>query len=116
MKTYTAVAIARRAHAVVTAARKAFESYRLGGDRECFTRALRKLESVEDDVRFLDNQEEARAAISAAREAIRSAWESAEVNARLRNEVELDMVNARIADVRRESFASRGNWNLSGGR
>lgn len=116
MKTYTTAAIARRARATVTSARKVFEGYRLGGDRDCFVKALSKLNRVEDDVRYLDNQDEARAAISAARAAIRAAWEAAEKTALLRNEVELDAINARIAEARRAEFASRCNWNLSGGR
>ena len=121
MKTHTEKSIARRATAAVKAATKAFEAYETGNGPDVYLKAIRRLDKVEDDVRFIETgcsavTSRGFATIDAAKVAIRTAWELGQAAARNRGQARAEALESIEMDRRRAAFASRGNWNLSGGR
>lgn len=116
MKTHTIQSITRRAMSAAKAAKKAFAGYETGSGLEMYLAAIRKLDRVEDDVRFLEDYSAAYAVIFGVKAAIRMSWEAAVAEARERNTMKAEAMNLALMQARRESFASRGNWNLSGSR
>ena len=127
MTEHTPKTIARRIRAAVTAARKLFATESELSLDQRLLKALRRLERVEDDCRFLTEYgqdgsrdttkvELAERAVFEARRAIREAKEQAQKEAREYRELQIAALDSVERDRRRETFASRCNLNLTGGR
>ena len=128
MTQHTPKSIARRIKAAVAAVRRSFAKAELSelSLDQLQLKALRRLDQVEDDVRFLERYEAATRVladvnrgyelVSAARRTIRSLKEEAETRLRGDRELQIAALEAVERDRRREAFARRCNFNLSSGR
>ena len=128
MTQHTPKSIARRIKSAVAAARRSFakaEMSELSLD-QLQLKVLRRLDRVEDDVRFLERYEGATRVLADvergyeltadARRTIRSLKEEAEARLREDRELQIAALEAVERDRRLEVFARRCNFNLCNGR